>query len=182
MIPIRELLFCWTSTYGGGALLFRYRYKWARFVLSTNRRRNGREGVKSILATVILISVFAASDARADQWCSLTVNPSSYVEVGHTFSYGIDIAGMPWPGPTPPGGNPSPPFTVVFYGTKNGVADIPAGGEVYPATFGYGHSDLTGYVNPGGFSGTYLRYAVVHPANYPNYVYCVTNTVAVVLQ
>jgi hypothetical protein len=140
--------------------------------------------LKSILAAALLLSGFTAGTASADQWCSLSVNPSPYIQPGQMFSYGIDISGQVWPGPFPPNGNPGPPFTVLFFGSKNGVADIPPSGEGYPASFGYGHSELTGYGNPagGGIGGVYERYAVIY-SNSPvvGHAYCVTNPVYVVL-
>lgn len=143
----------------------------------------------SILVAGILVSALAANDAHADNTCSLSVSPSSYIEVGQTFSFGIYNRGLVWPGPFPPLGNPRTPFTVVFYGSKNGVDDIPATGEEYPVTFTtLGQWTLTGYGNPGGLSGTYLRFARIYahnpydPSNPRSYLYCTTNTVAVVLQ
>ncbi|HYH96400.1 hypothetical protein [Hyalangium sp.] len=138
--------------------------------------------LKSILAAVVLMSALTASDAIADANCSLNVNPSSYITLGQFFSFSINIQ--------PPGVDfsPLPPywpptyFTVVFHGSKNGVADIPPSGEGYPGTVGYGTSVLTGFQNPpsGGISGTYLRYAQLY--DNVGRLYCVTNTIAVVLQ
>ena len=136
--------------------------------------------LKLILAAGMLMSVFATSDARADDWCSLTVNQStySYIWRGQSFSYEININQQVWPGPMPPGGNPGPPFTIVFHDTNT-----PPSSEYYPGTFGYGYSVLTGYQNPssGGFSGTYYRWAEVYD-NKPGHIYCRTNVVTVVLQ
>jgi hypothetical protein len=143
----------------------------------------------SFLVAGILMSALVARDAHADDTCSLTISPSSFIEVDHTFSFGIYNKGLVWPGPWPPLGNPGAPFTVVFHGTKNGVEDIPPSGEVYPVTFNtYGQWTLTGYSNPGGLSGTYLRHAEIYahspydPNNPRGYLYCTTNIVAVVLQ
>ena len=122
---------------------------------------------------------FAASNAKADNLCSLSVS-NSYPLVGQSFSYGVDITVISYNGPRVGPWYVPAPFTVVFHGSKNGVDDIPPGGETYPATFNAGHSDLTGYYNPGGYSGTYLRYALIYD-EYGN-LYCTTNTVAVVLQ
>ncbi|MCY1022945.1 hypothetical protein [Pyxidicoccus sp. MSG2] len=137
--------------------------------------------IKTILAAVVLVSALAASDSRADPSydCSLSVSPSSYILLGQSFSYDINIPFYPSPGPFPPGyQGVYQRFTVVFYGP-----DLPASGETYPGTFGYWNSQLTGYQNPstGGASGTYLRYATFYyyPTGTP---YCTTNTVAVVLQ
>jgi hypothetical protein len=56
-------------------------------------------------------------------------------------------------------------------------------GKVYPSTFNsFGLWNLTGYWNPGGASGTYVRYAEIYANNPAGYLYCVTNTVTVVLQ
>ena len=139
---------------------------------------------KSISAKLALLALFAAGTASADQWCSLSVSPSQFIQPGQSFSYGIDISGQVWPGPRPPNGHPRPPFTVVFYGQKDGIDDIPPSGETYPATFGYGHSDLTGYGNPGtpGIGGVYERYAVVYTDTpVAGHRYCVTNSIYVVL-
>ena len=137
--------------------------------------------VQSILAAGIVMSAIAVGEARADQWCQLAVNPSPFIAPGQWFSYGIDIAEKPDFSPPTPGGLPGPPFTVVFHGTKNGAQDIPNSGEQYPATFNYGHSDLTGYQNASSaLSGTYLREATVLDLN--GNVYCTTNTIFVVLQ
>jgi hypothetical protein len=133
-----------------------------------------------LLTTGLMISALTASDANADNSCSLSVS-SSTVAPGQAFSYGIDIA---WPGiiPSPlPPNHPTPPFTVVFYGSKNGVNDLPWG-ETYPATFPFWHSDLTGYQNSstGSLAGVYVRYAHIYSAT--GYYYCTTNAVQVVLQ
>lgn len=135
----------------------------------------------SLLTAGLLISALATSDANADSHCSLSVS-SSTVAPGQSFSYGIDIIGIgPLPSPLPPN-YPTPPFTVVFYGSKNGANDIPSSGETYPATFPFFHSDLTGYGNPssGVAAGTYVRYANIYSST--GYYYCTTNDVQVVLQ
>lgn len=134
---------------------------------------------KSVAAAGALLFAFAASHAKADFLCSLSVS-SWYVPIGQSYSYGVDISPPLFGVVPPPPYNQPAPFTVVFYGSKDGVDDIPAGGETYPATFGYGHSDLTGYYNPGGFTGFYQRYAKIY-ASYGG-LYCVTNTVDVLLQ
>ncbi len=141
--------------------------------------------LKSILAAVLLLSGLAAGSASANT-CTLSVS-SSYVPLDAPFSYSIGItrAWTPWeryetwPPIEPIGG---PPFSVVFYGTKNGVADIPASGEQYPYTLGFGYSTLTGYANvaSGGFSGSYVRYADIYDDN--GSYFCSTNAVSVVLQ
>lgn len=130
--------------------------------------------LRSILAAGLLVSALASGDARADELCSLTVNPMSFIPLGWFFSYGIDMQSF---SPIPPG-----QFTVVFFGTKNGVADIPATGETYPRTFPIGHLELTGYQNPGsgGFTGNYTRYAAIYYET--GSLYCVTNQVSLTLQ
>jgi hypothetical protein len=122
---------------------------------------------------------FAAGSAQAEVWCSLSVS-NSYVPIGTSYSYDVNVTQAVYPGPWPPGGNYMAPFSFVFYGSKNGVADIPPSGEVYPGPYPYGHTYLTGYYNPGGYEGTYLRYAVILDKN--GGYYCTTNTVAVVLE
>lgn len=136
--------------------------------------------VKSMMAFGVLVSAFATSEARADEFCTLNVNPWSYIQINRSFSYVINIQGKPLTQPLP---SPLPPpnvFTIVFHGSKNGVEDIPPTGETYPGSFNYGTSELTGYWNPGGVSGTYLRYAVI--TNQFGSFYCTTNTIAVVLE
>ncbi|WP_224369063.1 hypothetical protein [Hyalangium versicolor] len=137
--------------------------------------------LKSILAAAVLMSALATSEARADAYCSLNVNPGSYIPLGQVFTFTINITLRPEFSPLPAYWPPTS-FTVVFQGSKNGVADIPPSGEGYPGTFGYGTSVLTGYQNPpsGGLSGTYLRYAQIYDNG--GRLYCVTNTVAAVLQ
>ena len=136
---------------------------------------------KLLLVAGILMSALAARDASADDAtdCTLQVNPSSYVPLGQFFSYHLHIPFQCW-GPQPPGG--CVPLTVVFKGSKNGVADIPPSGESYPGGYSFVDWNLTGFQNPasGGFSGTYLRYAELRTPG--GFLYCVTNTVAVVLQ
>lgn len=134
--------------------------------------------IKTTLAAAMLMTVFATSEAWADP-CTLTVNQSSwaYIYVGQSFTYEVNV-----PYPSGPYSGPMVPyyhnfFSIVFYGT-----DIPAGGETYPAPLaGFGNSVLTGYVNPGGLSKTYQRYAIVLN-NVNGYFICATNAVWVQLQ
>jgi hypothetical protein len=128
--------------------------------------------LKLALAVGLLVSAFAAIDAHAD--CRLTVNPSSYILRGQSFSYGVELWDF---SPL----DPNAAFTVVFFGAKNGVLDILPPGEAYPGVFYFGSHNLTGYGNPpsGGFSGDYLRYAVIFDRG--NF-WCMTNSVEVVLQ
>jgi len=123
-----------------------------------------------VIVVGLLLSVFMVRNARADYFsCSLTVSRDT-VPIGQPFSYGVDIDFHQ----TLPGGHAPFVFTVVFYGTN-----INPPGETYPATFGAGHSDLTGYFNPGGFAGTYQRVALIY---WNGNLICVTNQVSVTLQ
>jgi len=128
--------------------------------------------IKLSLAACILMSAFVAVDARAA--CTLDVS-AGYVPRGQLFSFQLSIWDF---GPFPP----NPFYTVVFFGTKNGVADIPSTGWGYPGTYTYGTSELTGFGNPlsGGISGTYVRYAVLYDPN--GQVFCVTNPIPVILE
>lgn len=130
---------------------------------------------KSVLISALLLCGLVAGHASANPTgCSLSVS-QSYVPVGQTFSYGVNIFEL-YPGPLAP---PAYPYTVVFYGTKNGVSDIPPEGETYPAMFDRGNHTLTGYGNPGGVDGHYLRYALIYKFDQ---LFCVTNLVSVTLQ
>jgi hypothetical protein len=144
----------------------------AHHIDSSHVERKSFMKFKSTLAAGLLISAFASIEAHAD--CALAVNPSSYIPLGQTFSFGVDIYDF----------SPLPPlrFTIVFFGTKNGVVDIPPTGETYPGVFGFGHYNLTGFQNPpsGGLSGNYVRYAVLYDQN--GNAWCVTNAIAVTLQ
>jgi hypothetical protein len=70
----------------------------------------------------------------------------------------------------------------VFFGTKNGVADIPSTGEPYPGVYTYGVSTLTGFGNPlsGAASGTYVRYVVLYDPY--GQVFCTTNPIPAILE
>lgn len=130
---------------------------------------------KSVLMSAALLGGLMAGQAIANPTgCSLSVS-QSYVPVGQMFTYGVGIYEL-YPGPQPP---PSYPYSVVFYGTKNGVNDIPPEGETYPAMFDRGNNTLTGYGNPGGYSGYYLRYALIYKFDQ---LFCVTNLVSVTLE
>lgn len=140
-----------------------------------------------MLTAAMLFLTLSAGNAKADFACQLYVertpwwNDGQPVSVGEDFGYGINIGQHIFPGPPAP--NPDyNHFTIVFYGSKNGVPDIdPQGqGEPYPGVFARGFHVLDGYYNPGGAAGTYERYAVVR---WPNGgTYCTTNSVTVVLQ
>jgi hypothetical protein len=115
---------------------------------------------------------FAVADAHAD--CDLAVS-SSFVPRGQFFSYTVRLWDF---GPTDPEGA----YTIVFFGAKNGVADIPSSGEPYPGVYGLGDHVLTGFqdVPSGVFAGNYIRWALVYDEH--GNVFCGTNAVNVTLQ
>jgi hypothetical protein len=127
--------------------------------------------LKWILAACILTSGFISLDAHAD--CSLGIS-SGYIARGQSFSFSLSIWDF---GPFPPWG-----WTIKFFGTKDGVADIPSTGEAYPGVYGVGNYTLTGFANPssGGFSGTYVRYAVLYDPS--GQIFCVTNPIPAILE
>jgi hypothetical protein len=129
--------------------------------------------LKMLLVSVVVVAAFAAADARAD--CSLTVSPSSSIARGEFFSFIVGISDF---SPL----DPFAAFRIVFYGAKNGVADIPPTGEPYPGTFGYGNNNLTGFQNTpsGAFVGEYIRWAFIYDRN--GNLFCVTNAVNVSLK
>ncbi len=130
--------------------------------------------IKSMLATALLLTGLIGADANAVT-CTLKAS-TSYVPIGQPFSYRIGILGTQF-GPVPPA--TVRPYTVVFFGTKNGVSDISSSGETYPATFPFGYSTLTGYANVGGFTGNYVRYALIYREGL---LQCVTNAVGITLE
>jgi hypothetical protein len=127
--------------------------------------------LKISLAIATLVSVLAVVDAHAAS-CSLAA--PSVVARGQFFSFTVDIFDF---GPL----DPSPAFTIVFFGAKNGVTDIPPSGEPYPRTVGYS-SELTGYQNlpSGAVVGDYIRWALIYDRL--GNLSCVTNAVNVTLQ
>lgn len=129
--------------------------------------------LKSVLPACMLTIAFASLEAHAA--CNLDVSPSGYIPRGQSFSYSVGIYDF---GPFPP----NPFYTIVFFGTKNGVPDIPASGEPYPGVYGHGVHNLTGFANPlsGGYSGTYVRYAVLYDPY--GQVFCTTNPIPVILE
>jgi hypothetical protein len=139
--------------------------------------------LKSVFALGLIATAFFGTSAYANGNgnCWLSVS-QSYVPLGQSFNFDITLGNQILPGPLPPNRPASlPPFTIVFYGTKDGVEDIPQGFQ-HPSMAGFGQSSLTGYGNPpsGGFGGTYLRFAVVY--NSDGEIHCTTNTVATVLE
>jgi hypothetical protein len=136
----------------------------------------------SCIGAVLLLSLVGAGKASAQTLCSLSSSLNNVpVGVAFTLSFDVDYE-PPEPGVRPPVNPPRPqvPFTISFFGTKNGVADIGPGGETYPGSFGFGLNTLTGYGNPGGLTGTYIRYGVVRDATGRNI--CTTNSISVFLQ
>jgi hypothetical protein len=129
--------------------------------------------LKSILSALTLTCAFASIDAHAA--CDLDVSPSGYIPRGQAFSYSISIYDF---GPFPP----NPFYTIKFFGTKNGVPDIPGTGEAYPGVYTHGLYNLTGFANPlsGGFSGFYVRYAVLYDPS--GQVWCTSNPIPVILE
>lgn len=127
---------------------------------------------KLILAACIMVSAFAAVDAHAA--CSLDVS-SGFIPRGQSFSFTVSIWDF---GPFPP----DPFYSVVFFGTKNGVQDIPGTGEPYPGFYTYGNNVLTGFGNPtsGAASGTYVRWAVLYDRS--GQVFCTTNPIPAILE
>jgi hypothetical protein len=131
-----------------------------------------------------LISLCVMQSTLADTFeppeepsCTLDVS-ASYVPLGQNFTFGVGVyAGLPRTNPSAP----RPPFSVVFYGTKDGIEDIP-GGYPHNTSLRRGYNVLTGYGNPitGGYTGTYVRYAVVKDRD--GNAFCVTDTVTTTLQ
>lgn len=128
--------------------------------------------LKISLAIATLVSVLAVVDAHAAS-CSLSA--PSVVARGQFFAYTVDIWDF---GPL----DPAAAFTIVFYGAKNGVTDIPPSGEPYPGTFGYGDHVLTGFQNSpsGAVVGSYIRWALIYDRL--GNLSCVTNSVNLTLQ
>jgi hypothetical protein len=127
----------------------------------------------SKLLAGLLFAGFSAVNAYADQFCSLSFS-SSVVQPNRPFSFTVNVQpGQLFPGPLDPGLGT---YRVIFYGTKDGVVDIPAGGWEYPLkTVTYGNTVLGGFRNTGSedIAGTYTRYAALVTAL--GTTYCVTN-------
>jgi hypothetical protein len=130
--------------------------------------------LKLCLAAAVLISAFAAVEARAG--CHLEVRPGSFIARGFSYYYELTI----WDGFGPPPLPGTVQWTVKFYGAKDGIPDIP-NGEDYPGTYDFGVHNLTGFENPlsGGLTGQYIRWAVITD-QFGNT--CATNPVEVQLQ
>ena len=101
--------------------------------------------LKSLFIATLVLSGLAAGQASAQDSeksspnypnCSLAAS-HSYVPVGQSYNYSIRVSFSDFGPPPPP---TFQPFTVVFYGTKNGVSDIGPEGETYP-------SNIPGRVN-----------------------------------
>jgi hypothetical protein len=140
--------------------------------------------MKTLHALIAGIAIAAASTTptTAHAWsatCSLSV--PSYIAVGQLFDFTVNLRIRNRPFPIEyidPDFGPQPPFYGVFYGTKDGVNDIPSGYQ-HPSTFGQGSTALTGYGNPGGLGGVYTRALVIYDAN--DTEVCVTNSVTTTL-
>jgi hypothetical protein len=137
---------------------------------------------KMILA--VLAASFVGASAQAQTYypieCSLDV--SSYdIAVGQAFEFYVSVFFEPTPyfqyRPIQPENLSGPPYTVTFYGFKDGAADslVPYTHHSTIGNFGI----LTGYGNPGGIAGNYNRRAEIWNAN--GYV-CTTNDVNVILR
>jgi hypothetical protein len=135
--------------------------------------------IASKLLAGFLFAGFSAINAYADQFCSLSVS-SSVIQPGRFFSFTVNAQpGRIFPGPLDPGLGT---YRVIFYGTKDGIADIPASGWEYPGkTATYGSTVLSGFQNPGTeeIAGTYTRYAALVTAL--GTTYCVTNATTTTL-
>ena len=146
--------------------------------------------LKSLLIAALALAGLAAGQASAQDsekeapghpnigsaHCSLAAS-HYYVPVGQSYSYSIRVSFVdfsPLPPPT------FRPFTVVFFGTKNGVSDIGPGGETYPSNIPGNHpAVLPGYFNTGAFTGSYVRYARIYRGGQ---LFCVTNSIDMSLQ
>ncbi len=133
----------------------------------------------SKLLAGLLFAGFSAVTAHADEFCSLSFS-SPVVQPNSAFTITVNVrSGQIFPSPLDPGLGT---YRVIFYGTKDGVADIPAGGWEYPVkTVAYGSTVLTGFLNTGTeeIAGTYTRYAALVTAL--GTTYCVTNTAGTTL-
>jgi hypothetical protein len=138
---------------------------------------------KSFIGAAVLLSLAFAGSASAQTFCSL-YSSSDNVPAGAPFTLGFEVVYEPGELKSvpqfPPVSPPQAPFTITFYGDKDGVPDIGPAGETYPGTFDFGPNTLTGYANPGGLTGTYLRYGVIRDAS-GKYV-CRTNSISIYLQ
>ncbi len=138
---------------------------------------------QSFIGAAILLSFVGAGSASAQTFCYLN-SSSNNIPAGEAFTLSFAVEYEPiepfsepqFPRPRPP----QAPFSITFFGSKDGVADIGPGGETYPGTFGFGPNTLTGYGNPGGLTGTYLRYGVIRDAVGRNI--CTTNSISIYLQ
>ena len=140
---------------------------------------------KSLFIAALVLSGLAAGQASAqDSEKSYTSYPNcslaashSYVPVGQSYNYSIRVSFSDFGPPPPP---TFLPFTVVFYGTKNGVSDIGPEGETYPSNIpGNYTAILPGYYNTGAFAGNYMRYALIYRNGQ---LFCVTNAIGITLQ
>ncbi len=146
--------------------------------------------LKSLFIAALMLGGLAAGQASAQNSekdppghpnigsadCSLAASHYS-VPAGQSYSYSIRVSFVdfsPLPPPT------VRPFTVVFYGTKNGVSDIGPEGETYPSNIpGNYPAVLPGYLNTGAFTGSYVRYALIYRNGQ---LFCVTNSIDMSLQ
>jgi len=133
-----------------------------------------------ILSAAILASMVVTAQADTVP-CLLRVNSveevSTVVPRGQSYQYILELYDFGPGAPTNP-----PRWTVLFFGTKNEVADIPPTGEPYPGVYPLGTFALTGFQNPlaGGLTGVYTRYVVI--LDLSGNVVCTSNNVEVTLQ
>jgi hypothetical protein len=146
--------------------------------------------LKSLLIAALALAGLAAGQASAQNseketlshpntgtnLCTLAASAYT-VQVGQSYSYSVRISFVDFGPPAPPTYRP---FTVVFYGTKNGFSDIGPGGETYPGNApGNYDAVLPGYFNTGAFTGDYQRYALIYRNGQ---LFCTTNTVKMTLR
>lgn len=124
------------------------------------------------------------ANAHADPYCHLTgggvqqpwiVLPYYIVPSGQNFSMDVHIAKRLLP--FTPDEDIFLPLTVVFYGTRNGVNDLPQGWQYPTLVNNYGTAQLGGFANPssGVYSGYYTRMAYVYDRE--GRLYCQTDPV-----
>lgn len=109
-------------------------------------------------------------------YCSLDfVGYANPVPVGWSFGFTVSNAFLDF-GPTPPPNPQYKPIQVVFHGSKNGVTDTGSGQYLLNAPLNLPETGMMD--NPGGLTGSYVRYAKL----YLNGQHiCTTNSVLVVL-
>jgi hypothetical protein len=138
--------------------------------------------IKTLLIAGLMMSAFPGSNAYADD-CFLSIPSSTWIVLpyipiprGQNFVFEVTAPYQLRFGPFPP--DPSyVPFTVVFYGTKDGVNDLPNGWQYPYSVNSHDTTTLGGFGNPsdGSRVGFYTRYAKIYDKD--GNLYCVTNQV-----